>query len=292
MYSFSQGLPGNRKRVWRQKNPPRRGFYNGHLQQVLQLDNIRRRRTLGSVDNVKLFQTFPYFTNLFTALLRERFSFRKGSFDKTVDDNPMGPAELTDFIRLKTAGNINLSEITIIKQIQDMAYMAGIAGVIQCLNPPHRNSGRNHCGPVNQGPVLVAFAQRIELAAAERPVFINLAGAMIVLKRTRRFSSFFLGQLIGGDPALEGGAFMIRHGLKVFQNNQAFQGGDIHISHGDAAKRTTQAAYRVTPVLPDLIFETSVNCLKFSSLFDEIHGREDTKTVMKIKPLLLFLYRR
>lgn len=199
----------------------------------------------------------------------------------------MGLAELTDFIRLKTAGNINLPEIMIIEQIQDMAYMAGM---IQCLNPPHRISGRSHRGPVNQGPVLVTFAQRIELAAAERPVFIYLAGTMIVLKRTRRFSSLFLTQLIGSDPDLEVGAFVIRHAPDVFQDNPTFQGSDIHISHGDAAKRTTQAAHRISPVLPDLIFETCVNCVKFFSLLDEIHGREDTKTVMEIKPLLDFLY--
>ena len=70
----------------------------------------------------------------------------------------MGLAELLDFIRLKITGNIDLPEIMIIEQRQDIAYMTGIAVVIQGLNLPHRNSGRCHRGPVKQRPVLNALA--------------------------------------------------------------------------------------------------------------------------------------
>ena len=94
------------------------------------------------------------------SLLSYRLVFQKGLFDKTVDNNPMGLPELADFIRLKTAGHIDLSETIIIEHIQDIAYMAGIAGVIQGLNPSHCNFGRCHCGPVNQRPAQVAFAHQ------------------------------------------------------------------------------------------------------------------------------------
>ena len=55
------------------------------------------------------------------SLLSYRLVFQKGLFDKTVDNNPMGLPELADFIRLKTAGHIDLSETIIIEHIQDIA---------------------------------------------------------------------------------------------------------------------------------------------------------------------------
>ena len=192
------------------------------------------------------------------SLLRKRLFFQKGLFDETVDNNPMGLAELADFIRLKTAGHIDLSETIIIEQIQDIAYMAGIAGVIQGLNPSHCNFGRCHCGPVNQRPTQVAFAQGVKLPAAERSEFIDQAGTLIVLKGTGRFFSFFLGQLIGNDPVLEVDAIGFRHAPDLFQDDSAFQGGDIHISHGGAAKRAAEAAHRIMAVLPDFVFETRI----------------------------------
>ena len=170
----------------------------------------------------------------------------------------MGLTEFVDFIRLKTAGDIDLSETIIIEHMQDIAYMAGIAGVIQGLNPSHHNFGSCHCGPVNQRPALVAFAQGIKLSANERSEFIDQAGTLIVLKGTRRFFSFFLGQLIGDDPVLEVDAIGFRHAPDLFQDNPAFQGGDIHISHGGAAKRAAEAAHRITAVLPDFVFETRI----------------------------------
>jgi len=171
--------------------------------------------------------------------------------------------------------------------------MAGIAGVIQCLNPPHRNSGRLHRGPVNQRPVLVAFAQGVELAAAERPEFIYQAGAVIVLKGAGRFSTFFLILFVVCYPGDQIGPHRTRHGPDVLPDNPSLQGGNIHISHESAAKRATQAANRVTPIFTDLVFETIVNCVKLFFQLNKVHGlNEDTKIVMEIKSVLDFCCRR
>ena len=171
--------------------------------------------------------------------------------------------------------------------------MAGIAGVIQCLNPPHRNSGRYHRCPVNQRPVLVAFAQGVELAAAERSEFIHQAGTVIVLKGAGRFSTFFLILFVACYPADQVGPHRTRHALDVLPDNPSLQGGDIHIAHGGAAKRAPQAAHRITSVLTDLVFETIVNSVKLFFQLNKVHGpNEDTKIVMEIKSVLDFCCRR
>ena len=205
----------------------------------------------------------------------------------------MGLAEFADCLGLKTTGHIDLPEVTVIKQKQDIAYMAGIAGVVQRLNPSHRLSGRQHRGPVNQRPVLIAFAQGVELTAAKRPKFVYQTGTVIVLKGAARLATFFLSLFVACYPADQVGPCRARHGPDVLPDNPSLQGGNINITHVSAAKRATQAANRVTPIFPDLVFETIVNSVKFFFQFNEVHGpNEDTKIVMEIKSVLDFYRHR
>jgi hypothetical protein len=210
-----------------------------------------------------------------------------------IDKNPMSLAEFADCLGPKTTGDVDLPEATIIKQKQDIAYMAGIAGVIQHLNPSHRLSGRAHRGSVNQRPVLIALAQGVELATAERPEIVYQTGAVIVLKGAARFSAFFLLLFVACYPAEEVGPRRARHGLNVLPDNPSLQGSNINITHESAAKRATQAANRVMPIFTDLVFEASVNSVKFLFQFNEVHGpNEDTKIVMEIKSVIDFCYRQ
>jgi len=206
-----------------------------------------------------------------------------------VDNNPVGLAEFVDCLGLKTPGHVDLPEAAVIKHIQDIADMAGITGCIQCLNAAHRLGGRKNRGPVNQGTALVTFAQRVKLAAAEGANFIYQAGAVCVLKRAGRLSPFFLILLVACYPADQLGPYRTRRAPDRLPDNPSLYSCNIHIAHGGAAMRATQAANCIDPVMTDFVFETIINTVKFIFQLNEVHGlNEDTKIVMEIKSVLDF----
>ena len=92
---------------------------------------------------------------------------------KTVDDYTVGFSKPSDLARVKSSGQIKLSETKLIKEIKDKAYVPGISRVIQSLHFFYCLFCKFRGLAVDRRAPTTAFPYGIKLPAAERPNIVN-----------------------------------------------------------------------------------------------------------------------